>query len=100
MAAKPVVGNILDCLRPDFHRQLLEWSDTYGGIYRLKFLWQVGTGDGGVLAEWPRASSSLICLEECVSVPACQPVPGTPAEVTVGAEMSRIERHKGQGSGG
>eukprot|EP00878_Enallax_costatus_P001345 GHUV01001492.1.p1 GENE.GHUV01001492.1~~GHUV01001492.1.p1 ORF type:complete len:559 (+),score=128.36 GHUV01001492.1:1110-2786(+) len=38
--AKPVVGNILECLRPDFHRKLLDWSNTYGGIYRLKFLWQ------------------------------------------------------------
>lgn len=36
--AKPVVGNILECLRPDFHRKLLDWSNTYGGIYRLKFL--------------------------------------------------------------
>jgi cytochrome P450 len=38
--AKPVVGNILECIRPDFHRTLLGWSDQYGGIYRLKFLWQ------------------------------------------------------------
>lgn len=39
-SAKPVVGNILECLRPDFHRKVLEWSNIYGGIYRLKFLWQ------------------------------------------------------------
>jgi cytochrome P450 len=26
-------------LRPDFHRQTLDWADTYGGIYRVKFLW-------------------------------------------------------------
>eukprot|EP00775_Hariotina_reticulata_P012934 gene12934-13062_t len=38
--AKPIVGNVLECLRPDFHRQLLQWSDKYGGIYRLKFLWK------------------------------------------------------------
>jgi hypothetical protein len=38
--AKPILGNILECLRPDFHRKLLEWSNQYGGIYRLKFLWQ------------------------------------------------------------
>jgi hypothetical protein len=38
--AKPIVGNILECLRPDFHRKVLEWSNTYGGIYRMKFLWQ------------------------------------------------------------
>ncbi|KAF8057861.1 CYP97C1 [Scenedesmus sp. PABB004] len=37
--ALPLVGNVLDCLRPDFHRVLLEWADTYGGIYRMKFLW-------------------------------------------------------------
>lgn len=34
-----MVGNILECLRPDFHRVLLEWADKYGGIYRMKFLW-------------------------------------------------------------
>uniref|UniRef100_A0A383W692 Cytochrome P450 n=1 Tax=Tetradesmus obliquus TaxID=3088 RepID=A0A383W692_TETOB len=38
--AYPVVGNILECLRPDFHRKLLDWANQYGGIYRLKFLWQ------------------------------------------------------------
>eukprot|EP00882_Tetradesmus_deserticola_P007379 GHRQ01007773.1.p1 GENE.GHRQ01007773.1~~GHRQ01007773.1.p1 ORF type:complete len:516 (+),score=176.63 GHRQ01007773.1:158-1705(+) len=38
--AYPVVGNILECLRPDFHRKLLDWSNQYGGIYRIKFLWQ------------------------------------------------------------
>lgn len=32
--AWPVVGNILECLRPDFHRVLLGWSDTHGGIFR------------------------------------------------------------------
>jgi hypothetical protein len=37
--AYPVVGNLLDCLTPDFHRKLLEWSDQYGGIYRMRFLW-------------------------------------------------------------
>jgi len=37
--ALPLVGNMLDCLRPDFHRVLLEWADQYGGIYRMKFLW-------------------------------------------------------------
>ena len=34
------MGNILECLRADFHRQLLEWTNQHGGIYRLKFLWQ------------------------------------------------------------
>jgi hypothetical protein len=37
--ALPLVGNVLDCLRPDFHRVLLKWADEYGGIYRMKFLW-------------------------------------------------------------
>jgi hypothetical protein len=37
--ALPVVGNVLGCLRPDFHRVLSDWSDEYGGIYRMKFLW-------------------------------------------------------------
>jgi len=37
--AYPVVGNVLDCLTPDFHRKLLDWSDQYGGIYRMRFLW-------------------------------------------------------------
>lgn len=35
--AKPVVGNILECLRADFHRKLLEWTNQYGGIYRCAY---------------------------------------------------------------
>ncbi|KIY97876.1 hypothetical protein MNEG_10087 [Monoraphidium neglectum] len=38
--ALPVVGNVLDCLRPDFHRVLAAWADEYGGVYRMKFLWR------------------------------------------------------------
>lgn len=38
--APPLVGNVLECLRPDFHRVLLSWSNKYGGICRVKFLWQ------------------------------------------------------------
>jgi hypothetical protein len=47
--ALPLVGNVLDCLRPDFHRVLLKWADEYGGIYRMKFLWHdtlIVTGAG------------------------------------------------------
>jgi len=36
----PVVGNVLECLRPDFHHVILGWADRYGGIVRAKFLWQ------------------------------------------------------------
>lgn len=36
----PVVGNVLECLRPDFHHVILDWADRYGGIFRAKFLWQ------------------------------------------------------------
>jgi cytochrome P450 len=32
------VGNLFECLRPDFHRVLLGWSDKYGGIVRAQFL--------------------------------------------------------------
>jgi len=35
-----VVGNVLECLRPDFHHVILGWADRYGGIVRAKFLWQ------------------------------------------------------------
>ena len=38
--AYPVVGNILDCLRPDFHKVLLKWADDHGGVVRIKFLWK------------------------------------------------------------
>uniref|UniRef100_A0A383VEH9 Cytochrome P450 n=1 Tax=Tetradesmus obliquus TaxID=3088 RepID=A0A383VEH9_TETOB len=38
--AWPVLGNMLECLRPDFHRVLLAWSDKYGGIVRAQFLHQ------------------------------------------------------------
>lgn len=36
------MGNVLECVRPDFHRTFLEWADEYGGILRGKFLWQDG----------------------------------------------------------
>ena len=38
--ARPVVGNLLECLRPDFHKVLLKWADDYGGVLRIKFLWK------------------------------------------------------------
>eukprot|EP00879_Flechtneria_rotunda_P001530 GHRR01001687.1.p1 GENE.GHRR01001687.1~~GHRR01001687.1.p1 ORF type:complete len:154 (-),score=13.75 GHRR01001687.1:315-776(-) len=38
--AVPVLGNVLECLRPDFHRVILKWADAYGGICRVKFLWK------------------------------------------------------------
>lgn len=34
--ALPVVGNLLDLITPNHHRQLLAWTNTFGGIYRLK----------------------------------------------------------------
>ncbi|KIY96472.1 hypothetical protein MNEG_11492 [Monoraphidium neglectum] len=39
-SAYPVVGNVLECLRPDFHKVLLKWADDYGGVVRVKFLWK------------------------------------------------------------
>eukprot|EP00877_Chromochloris_zofingiensis_P000643 jgi/Chrzof1/1057/Cz01g38220.t1 len=38
--ALPILGNVVECLRPDLHRVLLKWADQYGGIVRCKFLWQ------------------------------------------------------------
>jgi cytochrome P450 len=38
--ALPIVGNVLPCLRPDFHRVITDWADQYGGVYRMKFLWR------------------------------------------------------------
>eukprot|EP00878_Enallax_costatus_P004731 GHUV01004980.1.p1 GENE.GHUV01004980.1~~GHUV01004980.1.p1 ORF type:complete len:543 (+),score=147.42 GHUV01004980.1:709-2337(+) len=35
----PVLGNVLELLKPNFHRVFLQWSDQYGGINRFKFLW-------------------------------------------------------------
>jgi len=34
--AWPVVGNLLDLITPDHHRQLLSWTNEFGGIYRLR----------------------------------------------------------------
>ncbi|KAG2443022.1 hypothetical protein HYH02_009438 [Chlamydomonas schloesseri] len=50
--ALPLLGNILSVLRPDFHRVLLRWCDQYGGVVRVKFLWQDGllVTDPGALA--------------------------------------------------
>jgi cytochrome P450 len=41
--AVPVLGNVPECLRPDFHRVCLGWCDQYGGdggVVRIKFLWR------------------------------------------------------------
>ncbi|EFJ42950.1 hypothetical protein VOLCADRAFT_96865 [Volvox carteri f. nagariensis] len=40
--ALPFIGNLLQFLRPDFHRVCLRWADKYGGIVRIKFLWHDG----------------------------------------------------------
>lgn len=37
-SALPVLGNVLELLKPNFHRVFLQWSDKYGGINRFKFL--------------------------------------------------------------
>ncbi|CAD7695564.1 unnamed protein product [Ostreobium quekettii] len=34
--ALPLVGNLLDLITPDHHRQLVTWANEFGGIYRLK----------------------------------------------------------------
>ena len=58
----PIVGNVLECLRPDFHHVILDWADKHGGILRAQFLWQdalvvtdpaalaaiMGRGEGGM----------------------------------------------------
>jgi hypothetical protein len=58
--AWPVVGNLLECLRPDFHKVLLKWADDYG-------VWQSLGGERprphGVVRRWaagvlPRAACS------------------------------------------
>lgn len=65
-SALPVVGNVLSCLKPDFHHMLADWADEYGGIYRMKFLWRdtlvvtdpialgavMGRGEGSVDKAW------------------------------------------------
>jgi len=41
--AVPILGNVPECLRPDFHRVCLQWCDDYGadgGVIRMKFLWR------------------------------------------------------------
>lgn len=41
--AVPVLGNVPECLRPDFHRVCLQWCDDFGGdggVIRVKFLWR------------------------------------------------------------
>jgi len=38
--AVPVLGNILDLLTPNHHRQILAWTNQFGGIYRFKLLFK------------------------------------------------------------
>jgi cytochrome P450 len=38
--ALPIIGNIHELLRPDFHKVLLNWADEFGGVVRVKFLWK------------------------------------------------------------
>jgi hypothetical protein len=56
------VGNVLECLRPDFHRTILQWADRYGGILRAKFLWQdalVVTDPGALAAIMGRGEGAM-----------------------------------------
>jgi hypothetical protein len=64
--AKPLLGNTLELLRPDFHRQLLRWADAHGGIYRC----------GAVLRFWgvlccDAFEAVLCCAVLCCAVLCC-----------------------------
>lgn len=37
---KPVIGNALDLLKPNFHRQMLSWANEHGGVYRMRVFWR------------------------------------------------------------
>ncbi|KAI8464712.1 MAG: cytochrome P450 [Monoraphidium minutum] len=61
-SALPVVGNLIECLRPDFHKVLLKWADDYGGVVRIKFLWKdalIVTDPGALAAIMGRGEGAL-----------------------------------------
>lgn len=73
-AAYPVVGNLLECLRPDFHKVLLKWADDYGGVVRIKFLWKdalIVTDPQVCLLLYMCGDCSCRYLELCVCILGC-----------------------------
>lgn len=49
----PVVGHIPSVMRPDYHVQMLDWANQYGGLYRfcLGFQWVVVISDPAVAVQ-------------------------------------------------
>lgn len=36
----PILGNVVEIVVPNFHRQFLSWANQYGGVYRIKVMWR------------------------------------------------------------
>ena len=52
---RPLVGNLADILRPDFHKVMARWAAKYGEVYRIKIL-----GLDGVVVASPEAVSTVL----------------------------------------
>jgi cytochrome P450 len=51
----PIIGHLLQLLRPDFHRVLSRWAEKYGGVYRISIL-----GLQGVVVSDPEAIARVL----------------------------------------
>ena len=51
----PLLGHLLQILRPDFHRTLTAWSEEYGGVYRISIL-----GLAGIVVSEPGAIARVL----------------------------------------
>ncbi|KAJ9527306.1 hypothetical protein QJQ45_025543, partial [Haematococcus lacustris] len=72
----PLIGNLLEVMRLDFHRLLLQWANTYGGVYR-QALRQEGAIHQHRLANSPCPSPSLSLTQPVP--PACCTAPPSAA---------------------
>ena len=52
---RPLVGNLADILRPDFHKVMAHWAAKYGEVYRINIL-----GLDGVVVASPEAVSTVL----------------------------------------
>jgi hypothetical protein len=54
---RPLVGNLADMLRPNFHKVLARWAATYGEVFRISIL-----GLDGVVVASPEAVGAVLGL--------------------------------------
>jgi cytochrome P450 len=58
----PILGNLRELLRPNFHRVLSDWAEQYGGVYGIRIL-----GLDGVVVSDPDAVAEILGRERTSS---------------------------------